>query len=210
MWLGNNFSCSKNQGECKRRDIHKIPLSDILKVLIYRFKEKSFWNCKSANAKHEPCWNIRYELWQSKMTFSFEQRYNDISRTYNSYLLVPATSPRSTANRNFFSSKFNAWISWWGRITFSSSIMPWILCLCMQHDSIKNETKWIRILLKNKIWRLGGGVKIARNEGGEIECLFGNVGNQIHEICIDMWKSQRLRANRAHVHAFTSTHAHTY
>lgn len=46
------------------------------------------------------------------------------------YLLVPATSPRSTANRNFFSAKFNAWISWCGRMTFSSSIIPWILWRC--------------------------------------------------------------------------------
>lgn len=44
--------------------------------------------------------------------------------------LVEATSPRSTARRNFFSSSDSCAISWWGRITFSSSIIPWMLCLC--------------------------------------------------------------------------------
>lgn len=55
------------------------------------------------------------------------------------YRRVPATSPRSTANKYRFSAMLSACISWCGRITFSSSIMPWMLCRCKRQRQYRKE-----------------------------------------------------------------------
>lgn len=54
---------------------------------------------------------------------------------YFAYLLVVATSPLSTANRNFFSSRLSWVICWWGRLK-SSFIIPVMLWLYVQHNNI--------------------------------------------------------------------------
>ena len=46
-----------------------------------------------------------------------------------SYRLTLATSPLSTARRNFFSSKVRTPISRWGRADLSASVIPWMLWL---------------------------------------------------------------------------------
>ena len=57
--------------------------------------------------------------------------YNCTALVYMpTYLLTLATSPRSTARRNFFSSTVRTPIERWGRAPRSPSIMPWMLWLC--------------------------------------------------------------------------------
>lgn len=68
-------------------------------------------------------------------------------KIWSSHLLVEATSPLSTARRNFFSSKDSCAISWCGLMTFSSSIMPWMLCLWKIFTTV-----WISISRKCYHW----------------------------------------------------------
>lgn len=78
---------------------------------------------------------------ESEGEVCWEKLLEKQSNEFTTYLLVEATSPRSTASRNFFSSKDNWAISWWGRTTFSSSIMPWMLCLCQNTRTTRRPIK---------------------------------------------------------------------
>lgn len=71
-------------------------------------------------------WSILLKDWEIYLKNVWEW---DI-KCFSNYLRVLATSPRSTASRNLFSSKDKAAISWCGRTPFSSSIIPWMLCRC--------------------------------------------------------------------------------
>ena len=51
-------------------------------------------------------------------------------------LLTLATSPLSTASRNFFSSTVRTPMERWGRAPRSPSIMPWMLWLC-NHETLR-------------------------------------------------------------------------
>ena len=76
--------------------------------------------------------NISYlEIQSSFLEFTLQNIFFNTSRLeLKDYLLELATSPLSTAKRNFFSWYVSAPIVRCGRAFASSSVMPWMLRLC--------------------------------------------------------------------------------
>ena len=66
-------------------------------------------------------------MWKNVLRFELFYRYR---LELKDYLLELATSPLSTAKRNFFSWYVSAPIVRCGRAFASSSVMPWMLRLC--------------------------------------------------------------------------------